>query len=97
MKTDIKTQMDAEKADGVLTNLEAKHGLAPARCSATSNWYKSHGMYELLMSAPIHFRTRNEAFDFKPNDDFCIWLSGHMNLAFQKGYEMAKRELPNND
>ena len=34
MKTDIKTQMNSETAETVLTDLEAKHGLAPARCYA---------------------------------------------------------------
>ena len=75
--------------------VEDVKALASAHCSAAPNWYKSHDMYVLLMSAPIRFRTRNEAFNFKPNDDFCVWLSGHLNLAFQKGWDMAKREQPN--
>lgn len=55
--------------------------------SAPSNWYKAYEMEDLLKASPIP-----QASD---NYDFCIWLSGHMNLALQKGYEMAEVKAQN--
>ena len=51
-------------------------------CSAPSNWYKASEMEDLLKASPVPH--------ISDNYDFCTWMSGHMNLALQKGYAMAR-------
>lgn len=67
MKTDIKSQMNAEQPEAVLSDLEAKHGLAPARCYAAL-LEQLKDLY--LASSLLRIRIQSHGFPITQFEDY---------------------------